>query len=80
MKAKVSIRVEFKQAQSLKWWFYVTTISSVGVVKVKRFSNYDSVHEYIMSFIDSSTQFLTKYHKYIAITLEKEYANTSIVC
>ncbi len=80
MKAKVSIRVEFKQAQSLKWWFYVTTISSMGVVKVKRFSNYDSVQKYIMSLICTSTKFLTKYHKYIAITLEKEYANTSIIC
>lgn len=80
MKAKVSIKIEYKQSKSLRWWFYITTISSMGVVKIKLFESSEEVHKYLMNIIDANTHFYTKNHKYMEIALEKEYEDTSIIC
>lgn len=73
MKAKVSIRVEFKQAQSLKWWFYVTTIKRNGEKKVERFKSSITAQKYVMEVLECSTCYNTHMHKSLVIEIEKDF-------
>lgn len=73
MKAKVSIRVEFKQTKSLEWRFYVTTIKRNGEKKVERFKSSITAQKYVMEVLECSTCYNTHIHKSLVIEIEKDF-------
>lgn len=73
MKKSAKISVEYKQGDGGYWWFYATVNYADGRVKEARFSDGENAHDWILRFIDESTELHTLRHKSITIDIMKEY-------